>query len=802
MKFCRTKIYRLRWRILCGLALCLIPALAMAEPIDESKLPPPADRPIDFTRDVRPIFENSCFRCHSGERPKGHFRLDDRSSVLKGGDDNQDDIIPGNSAQSKLVAYIAQLVPDSEMPPNGKGEPLSRDQISILRAWIDQGATWGSNSTPSIEFSIEPTVHWISVSGDKGNFMEIEGTKEGWGGGAQSFSYIQHLAPDETFSVEGHALWPDNDYRVALELRKRELGFVRGGFEVYRKYYDDNGAFAPTFPTNQYHLDRDLHLDTGRAWIDFGLTLPDRPQIVLGYEYQFRQGDESTLQLGPVGTLSPYDPNSDNKRIYPAAKHIDESIHIFKADISYTVGGWDLADSARVELYRLQTVRWDVLQDSFGRVPDIVSRVAEHDDHVQGMNTASASKQVTDWWFVSGAYFYSHMEGGASLQQNTLDGTGAFTDGTQWIANNIVFDRESHSASVANLLGPWSGFTASIGVQGDWTHQHASGFQDLSSGNPTTPPLTSDASSILGTLDSSSARENISLRYTEIPYTVLYAEAKLRQETMGRSEDRPDSPDVAFLRETDANIMNQDYRIGFNSSPWSRVSLNASFRHSLEQTDYNQLKFFSAGGYSYPGFILWRDIEGNQVEARLVWRIAPWFRTTFTYRFQDTDYDAATKGVDFVTPGGHVEAARQQEHVFSAGATITPFSRLYLSTTFSYSADRTATLGNGADSLVAYDGNIISLLNTATLAINPKTDLRFSYNFSTSDYGQNDKTTGLPAGIEYERHDLQAGVTHRFTKNVSTTFTYAFSQYREPSNASQNNYTAHGVFATVTLAWP
>src|SRR6267154_621651 len=90
--------------------------------IDESKLPPAATTNVDFVRDIRPVFESTCWRCHGPERPKSHFRLDNRESALKGGD-NGVDIIPGSSEKSPLVHYIVRLVPDMEMPLPGKGDP-------------------------------------------------------------------------------------------------------------------------------------------------------------------------------------------------------------------------------------------------------------------------------------------------------------------------------------------------------------------------------------------------------------------------------------------------------------------------------------------------------------------------------------------------------------------------------------------------------------------------------------------------------------------------------------------------------
>src|SRR4051812_9411409 len=97
---------------------------ARAAEWDASKLPPAASITVDFDRDIRPLFENRCYRCHGPERPKSGFRLDDREAALKGGE-NGLDLVPGHSADSPLLYYVAGVVKDMQMPPPGKGEPLT-----------------------------------------------------------------------------------------------------------------------------------------------------------------------------------------------------------------------------------------------------------------------------------------------------------------------------------------------------------------------------------------------------------------------------------------------------------------------------------------------------------------------------------------------------------------------------------------------------------------------------------------------------------------------------------------------------
>jgi len=111
---------------------------------DASKLPPASDKKgLTFEKDIKPLLENSCVKCHSGEKPKSKYRMDSRASVIKGGESGDAAILPGNSAKSPLVAYVSELVEDMEMPPTDKRDKypaLTKEQIGLIRAWIDQGA--------------------------------------------------------------------------------------------------------------------------------------------------------------------------------------------------------------------------------------------------------------------------------------------------------------------------------------------------------------------------------------------------------------------------------------------------------------------------------------------------------------------------------------------------------------------------------------------------------------------------------------------------------------------------------------
>ena len=115
--------------------------IVTGQDIDVSKLPAPAARRVDFVKDIQPVLERSCLKCHNATVSMSGLRLDNREEALKGGDLGVD-IVPGHSAESRAIHFAGRLVPQLEMPPKGKGDPLSDEEIGLLRAWIDQGAEW------------------------------------------------------------------------------------------------------------------------------------------------------------------------------------------------------------------------------------------------------------------------------------------------------------------------------------------------------------------------------------------------------------------------------------------------------------------------------------------------------------------------------------------------------------------------------------------------------------------------------------------------------------------------------------
>jgi ankyrin repeat protein len=109
-----------------------------------------AGAPHDFSADIRPLLERSCLACHSGDRPKGGFRVDSRSALLAGGNRGEANVVPGKPEASPLLDCVTDQIEDLEMPPLGKREkfpPLGPTEVASFRAWIASGAGWPEGVT-------------------------------------------------------------------------------------------------------------------------------------------------------------------------------------------------------------------------------------------------------------------------------------------------------------------------------------------------------------------------------------------------------------------------------------------------------------------------------------------------------------------------------------------------------------------------------------------------------------------------------------------------------------------------------
>src|SRR5271168_4040175 len=114
----------------------------------QGKLPAPAGeakpRPVNFSRDIRPILSENCFACHGPDDKarKAGLRLDTKEGMFAASKEGDRSVVPGKPDESDLVFRIESDDPEVHMPPKKSGKKLTAEQVGVLRRWIEQGAPW------------------------------------------------------------------------------------------------------------------------------------------------------------------------------------------------------------------------------------------------------------------------------------------------------------------------------------------------------------------------------------------------------------------------------------------------------------------------------------------------------------------------------------------------------------------------------------------------------------------------------------------------------------------------------------
>lgn len=118
------------------LAVCCLPGVVVAD--------------IDYGREIKPLLAKHCYECHGPQEQKNGLRLDSRAHAFSLPRSNEPILQIGNATESELIRRVESEEEDVRMPP--RGEQLSKNDIQLLRDWIDEGAEWPLD---------EPTLsHW------------------------------------------------------------------------------------------------------------------------------------------------------------------------------------------------------------------------------------------------------------------------------------------------------------------------------------------------------------------------------------------------------------------------------------------------------------------------------------------------------------------------------------------------------------------------------------------------------------------------------------------------------------------
>ncbi len=491
-----------------------------------------------------------------------------------------------------------------------------------LHAGESDGKSTADGKTPPVTTAeAEPDyTNWIElgiggliINGDAAQFKQQHEMSGDVFGGIQDMHYEHAVGKDTQLTVDGHAIWDNNDYDVTVELSRAKLGYLKAGFTEFREWYDGDAGYFPPHNTFLAPAFPEMHIDRGDAWVELGLRAPDLPEVTIRYSHEFRDGQKDSTNWGDTTLTglplpSPTPPASNAQRnptrkIAPAYRDIDETRDIFSLEATKTFGNTDVGLGMRYE----HDGNNDSLQleRGAGQLPPAVAApgaqrfITENSnintDLISGHGTVE-TRFSDSLWFTA-AYSYTALN-------SDITGTRIIGAGYNSTYSDPILTLQSNDHGFLNLAGASQAEDQVVNLNLLWiplknltvltafryTHEDQdsdSMFLDTTTAANTAPftpnnprggfhrvfpptPHFEDTSE-----DFNNCAERLELRYAGIKNWLFYAEGEWEEEWGNVFEHEVIGGVNQGALNKDTSLLAQKYTVGANWYPTDRLSLSS-----------------------------------------------------------------------------------------------------------------------------------------------------------------------------------------------------------------------------------
>ena len=621
-------------------------------------------------------------------------------------------------------------------------------------------------------------------------------------GGISDLHLQKTVAKNTTLSLDGHALFDQNDYKFILGLQRDEFGYIRASVTDYRTWYNGAGGYYP--PTGmQYRLrNDDLWLDRGEFSVEAGLTPKDLPSVIFKYTHSYRSGDKSSTIWGPVHPDLVNTPTVV-RGVVPSLYTINEKVDSYALDVTHHIKTTDFGAGVRYETANLADTR---LESFFPGEPpqrDVTDKQGTAYDMLNAH--AFSETWIKKNLFFSAGYSFANLN-------DTFTGSRIYGDdfgvayspdpfnGLGYTSLHGGAHEQTHVGNVNLMTMPVKNLTIvpSLRVESDTWNANSSGIG--TEGNDTA------AFSGNGNGEKLDVRERLDMRYTGVTNWVFSCAGEWTEgsgnlyQTNGLSDYTVTGfgpPPVLSL--TDETRWFQKYSAGIRWYPVRRVILDAGYYYKRNEYDYNIVQDSTsnipANGDAYPAFLVMQNFQTHDANVRLTYR--PFQSVTLVSRYE-YQYSTINTMPDSISGLGDVESSTMTSHIFAQNASWNPWSRLYLQAGFNYVVSETKTPASAiTQAELNSQNNYWTATFDSSVVLDNKTDLNLGYVYYQAGDYSNNSSIGLPLGAGANEQTVTASLSRRITQNLRVSLKYAYSHFNDWASGGNNNYNAQMVYSTL-----
>ena len=689
----------------------------------------------------------------------------------------------GTNAPPAATGTNAPPAPATTNAPPSLPEPLTPEQMfeggtNVYSNWIDLG------------------LGGFWPGGNKAQAEARRRAARGTFGGIEDFRY-QKAIDKSTLTIDGRALFDQKDYKLSLDLRRDDVGYLRFSYDQFRTWSNGDGGYYP--PANKYYplSDDALALDRGNFTFEGGLTLKDAPQVTFKYSHAFREGEKSSTIWGITHPTI-----NVTQGLSPTVNKIDEHSDAFQLDVAKTIKATDLGVGVRYEGGKLDnSLRITQSPGEPGQ-----QRITDHQNTTYDLFNVHAftESRLRSNVVLSAGYSYSDLDNQISGSRNYGAGFDAgYTPAAQNGAGYYGLTGGSHlDEHVLNLNlmykpAPALAIISSVRLQEQMLNARSSGSQTLGAFAPVPYSARSEG-------DRTDVRERLDLNYTGVTNSTLYARGEWTQGS-GDLTENGGLGQVSGIgippvqRKTDDSRFFQKYSAGVRWYPTRRAIIDLGGDYKIHHYEYDHNVDSTPNDplspNRYPAYLVMQDIESYGGKTRLTLR--PVQNVTLVSRYEYQLSTIHTKP-DAISGLREVESSDMRSHIFAQDVSWTPWSRLNLQAGLNYVWSTTTTPASDYTQAVLDAQNNYWVVNFSYMfVIDDKTDLTLGYLYYLADNYKDNSAYGVPYGAGAEEHNVSVGITRRIRDNIRVFLRYGYSHYTDDTFGGHQDYHAHAVSCSV-----
>ncbi|MDQ8197735.1 hypothetical protein QEH56_06220 [Pelagicoccus enzymogenes] len=644
---------------------------------------------------------------------------------------------------------------------------------------------------------VDITLGHASHNGNEAAYLARHPIKKHAYGGIERFQYEGYVGDYTEFSVEGRAMFDNNDYLFGMEFLNEEVGFLKLKYEEYRVYYDGSGKYFPGGDTWIDIYDDELAIDRSTFELSAGLMLEDLPEVEFSYIRHERNGLKSSSALADTTLTNGF----GTRNIVPTFWDIDESRDIFEIAAKEKFGNTKTKLSLRSESSDTDNARKMTRrpnESAFRRIThretydsDLLSARFSSITEIDDKNTFTAGIAYTEidanvtGGRIYGSEFDAPFDVDFQGQRRDHGWTNLIADSQidQWLLNANWLSKPAKNWKAVYSLRLEE---MNTGIVSEFDETEFS----TSSNEFEIHPMAIDAHS-----DWKDVAASAEFTYTGQENTV-YSGAILYTTGDG------DQFEEEFDAETGSQLLE---RLSNNERDVLKVSASAKFYPSSDlryivnvyhkERDNKFTHIIDPDPGAYPAFTSGQDFTTDDINVSVRWKASKRLSGLTRIDYQKSSIDSQGLGLEWVN------SYDRKALIFSQSATLA-FEKFYIQASGVFMDDArespVSTIGGGvADTVAVLDGDFWNGNLSASWGIDENSSAAVTLFYNAVDNYVDNSEFAQPYGEDLVETGASATYTRQLTDNAQLTLRYSYYDSEDKAAGGFNDYDAQVLYSSI-----